>query len=75
MLKFIRTTGKEKTITEYEYFELDYVLEKMTQSFWDGISTNQAVINDKDMIIYVMDSNANIIKEYEEYKVINIKED
>jgi hypothetical protein len=70
MIKFRRTTYERVLETEYEDFELDYACSEMSESYWNGESTNQAVIDDDNMIIYVMNNNQNIIDDYPDYEII-----
>lgn len=70
MLKFIRTTYEKLVETEYEDFELDYACSEMSESYWNGESTNQAIIDEENNIIYVMNYNQDIIQDYPDYEVI-----
>ena len=75
MLTFMRTTLKVPTVTEYEDSELAYAINQMEESFWNNQSTNQGIVDDKNMRIYVMVDNSSFIESHPDYEVVNVNED
>jgi hypothetical protein len=70
MLRYIRTIDGKILETEYEDFELDYACSEMSESFWNGEHSNQAILDDDNKIIYVMSDNQKNINLFPEYEVI-----
>lgn len=74
MLLFTRKAEGKVTETEYENFEMDYAIKQMEESFWDGLSCDQAIIDHSAGILRVMADGTSHENEYPDYIVINVND-
>lgn len=74
MLVFTRISEGQLLETEYEDFELEYVCSIMEESFYNGYSINQGIIDEVNNRLYVMTVDAIITKDYPNYEVILAEE-